>query len=218
MSLKRKILLVEDEEKLAGITALYLQNNGYDVKCVNNGSDVLPSLSRENFDLVLLDLMLPEISGEQLLPLIKNKYALPIIVLSARSQIDSIVDLLSMGADDYMVKPYALKELVARVERRLPRVGPSIFVVDENRLSISKEGHALDLTKTEYEIFKVLLESPNRVFTREQLLEIALGNEFKGYDRTLDVHIRNIRKKIGDDGKEPRWIKTSFKIGYYYET
>lgn len=218
MSLIRKILLVEDEVKLAEITALYLRNSGYEVDIMNDGSNVLLTLQKKTFDLVLLDLMLPGCSGESLVPLIQREYQLPIIVLSAKSQIESIVDLLALGVDDYMVKPYSLKELVARVERRLPKKEASIFMIDEERLLIYKEGNALDLTKTEYEIFRLLLKSPSRVYSREQLVEIALGNEFKGYDRTLDVHIRNLRKKIGDVGKEPRWVKTSFKNGYYYET
>ncbi len=219
-----KILLVEDEKKIADIVVAYLEKEGYEVRHVDNGSEAL-ELLRNGFDLIILDLMLPDISGEEICELVRKDSDIPIIMLTAKSEEEHRIKGLNIGADDYVVKPFSPRELVARVQALLRRTRPvkkrlsfnkGMLVIDNESLEVFSNGNPVTLTPTEFKLLQTLAERPGQVFSRAQLVNIILGYNFEGYDRTIDAHVKNIRQKIGEDNRNPTFIKTVYGVGYKF--
>lgn len=218
-----RILIVEDEAKIADIVKAYLQNEGFKVSVAKNGESAL-SMLKNGFDLIILDLMLPDIQGEDICKAIRDDSDIPIIILTAKSGEDDRIKGLGIGADDYVVKPFSPRELVARVKAHLRRVynkraysfNNKDLIIDVGRFEVKKAGSSITLTQTEFKLLRHLAEHPEQIFTRLQLVNIILGYDFEGYDRTIDAHIKNIRHKIEDDPKEPTYIKTVYGVGYRF--
>ena len=221
-----KILVIEDEKELNKVLQAYLIKGGYQAIGAYNGDDGLSLWEKENPDLVLLDLNLPGIDGLDVARAIRKVKDTPIIMVTARvDEIDRLIGL-ELGADDYITKPYSPREVIARVKAVLRRASKQIdlkpeIVIDE--LQIDLEGHQviecgrlLDLTPTEFALLVTLANQPGRVFSRLQLLEAAQGNAYEGYERSIDAHIKNLRSKLGDDPKTPKYLETVFGIGYRF--
>ncbi|MCI8293729.1 MAG: response regulator transcription factor [Hespellia sp.] len=231
MIAKQKILIVDDDENIAELISLYLLKECFDTKIVYNGEDALNIYETFQPNLILLDLMLPGIDGYQVCREIRAKSNTPVIMLSAKGEVFDKVLGLEMGADDYMIKPFDSKELVARVKAVLRRYQPAkpdvpvtsrIKCVEYDGLLINLTNYSvlcgdkeLDMPPKELELLYFLASSPNQVFTREQLLDQIWGYEYIGDTRTVDVHIKRIREKIKD---HPHWeLKTVWGIGYKFE-
>jgi len=219
-----RILVVEDEEKIADIVKAYLKKEGFEVMIAETGEKAL-SVLKNGFDLIILDLRLPDIPGEDICQTIRKDSDLPIIMLTAKSEEEDRIKGLGIGADDYVVKPFSPRELVARVKALLRRVKGSRkrlsfnndnLVIDSSRFEVIKGGLPVVLTPTEFKLLQYIAERPGQVFTRLQLVNLILGYDFEGYDRTIDAHIKNIRHKIEDDPKDPSYIKTVYGVGYKF--
>jgi DNA-binding response OmpR family regulator len=218
------ILVIEDEEKISDIVSVYLKKEGFLVTVADSGQKAL-SVLNEGFDLIILDLMLPDIAGEDVCETIRQDSDIPIIMLTAKSEEEDRVRGLGIGADDYVVKPFSPKELVARVKAHLRRVkGPDKtlsfnrgdLIIIPTSFEITKKGLPVVLTPTEFKLLKCLAQRPNQVFTRLKLVNVILGYDFEGYDRTIDAHVKNIRHKIEDNPKIPSYIKTVYGVGYRF--
>jgi DNA-binding response OmpR family regulator len=223
------ILLVEDDRKIAKVAKVYLENEGFRVITVEKGKDAITSLSNESPSLVILDLMLPDMSGEELCQELKEFGDFPIIMLTAKSSEEERVAGFALGADDYVVKPFSPRELVARVKAVLKRFkrkdthgaglmsfNNGMLTIDARSYEVKKRGDLITLTPTEFKIISVLASSPGRVFSRGELVDNALGYQFEGYERSIDAHIKNIRYKIEDDPKKPLFINTIYGVGYKF--
>jgi two-component system alkaline phosphatase synthesis response regulator PhoP len=230
--LKHRILVVDDDRDVVRLMRGYLEQSGYVVLVAYDGESAMQVIRRERPDLVLLDIILPDRDGWDITRTVRSNPALmhtPIILLTARvTDTDKILGL-EMGADDYITKPYNPREVVARVRARL-RVQEGYqassrsevllvgsLQMDVGRREIIVEGREVNLTATEFEILRVLMEQAGYVLTRSELIRKALGSEFLGIERTLDSHIRNLRHKIEPDPKNPRYIKTVYGVGYRLE-
>lgn len=222
---QRKILLVEDEEGIINIEKAYLEKAGYLVEKAMNGKDALSRFVDFEPDLVILDLMLPEIPGEDVLKEIKTQSDTPVIIVSAKSEEDDRVENLRNGADDYMVKPFSARELVERVHaifRRLPeKSAGTILKTKDGRLRLDTESmrtfveeKEVHLTKNEFLIVQTLFTHPNKIYTRDEIIEVTFGMDYEAFDRAIDTHIKNIRQKIEADPKNPAYIKTVYGVGY----
>ncbi len=220
----RKVLVVEDEQKIAEIVKAYLEKEQYQVVLAKTGDEALTAF-KQGFDLIILDLMLPDMEGEDICQTIRNDSDVPIIMLTAKSEEEDRIKGLGIGADDYVVKPFSPRELVARVKALLRRVkGPKEFVsfnkkdliIDSARFEVTKKGETVVLTPTEFKLLQCIADHPGQVYTRLQLVNIILGYDFEGYDRTIDAHIKNIRHKIEDDQKSPVYLKTVYGVGYKF--
>ena len=227
--MKRRILVVDDDKEVLRLMRAYLEDSGFEVLAAYDGESALHILRRERPDLVLLDLMLPDRDGWDVTRTIRADAGLkntPIIMLTARvDDTDKIVGL-EMGADDYVTKPYNPREVVARVKARLriqqglkPEHPNQVLSVNGLRMDIRRRevmvnGQVVDLTATEFDILRALMEGAGYVFTRGELIRKALGSEFLGIERTLDSHIRNLRLKVEPDPKNPHYIKTVYGVGY----
>ncbi len=224
---KGKILVVDDEPKIVSTVQAYLEREGYQVVEANNGRQALDVFQREVPDLIVLDLMLPEIDGLEVCREVRRTSEVPIIMLTARDEdADKLVGL-ELGADDYMTKPFSPRELVARVRAVLrrarsaktpdsspKRIIHNELMLDEERFEATCHGHPLSLTPTEFRVLTALARNPGRVLSRAQLLDI-LGENYEGYDRTVDVHIKNLRRKLAAvGGEEGCAIVTVHGIGY----
>ena len=220
-----KILIVEDEAKIADIVKSYLEREGFQVTVAGDGKSAL-SMLKEGFDLVILDLMLPDIDGEAICTSLREFSDIPIIMLTAKSAEDQRVKGLGMGADDYVVKPFSAKELVARVKAHLRRTAGTKknllsfngggLIIDPATREVKKRNQSAELTATEFRILLSLAEKPQMVFNRLQIINVAQGFDFEGYDRVVDAHIKNIRQKIEDSTKNPVFIKTVYGVGYKF--
>ncbi len=219
------LLIVEDEKKIADILALYLEREGFSVSDADRGEEAM-RLLREPFDLIILDLMLPDMSGEELCKIIRETSDVPIIMLTAKSAEEDRVRGLGIGADDYVVKPFSPRELVARVkahlrrtkkpENKLLRFNNALLTLDSDTMEVRKNGVQVVLTNTEFRILMILAEKPGRVLTRLQLINMVQGYDFEGYDRTIDAHVKNLRHKIEADHRNPVFIKTVYGVGYKF--
>lgn len=219
------ILIIEDEKKISDIVELYLKREGFLTKVAGTGKEAMKHLN-EPFDLIVLDLMLPDISGEELCSTIRETSDAPIIMLTAKSAEEDRIKGLGLGADDYVVKPFSPRELVARVKaqlRRTKKVARKVLSFNEGLLAMDTENHEVKkkgvltvLTPTEFRILMILAEKPGRVFSRLQLINMVQGYDFEGYDRTVDAHIKNLRQKIEDDQRNPLFIKTVYGVGYKF--
>lgn len=222
------ILLIEDDPKIARVVRLYLEGAGYRIVHASTGKEGLEAFSREHPQLIILDLMLPDIPGEEICRIIKEKEDIPVIMLTAKSSEEERIAGFSLGADDYVVKPFSPRELVFRVKallRRYKKTGSEggvmsfnegLLIIDERSYEVRKENQPLNLTPTEFKLLQVLASSPGRVFTREELVQKALGYEFEGYERSIDAHIKNIRQKLGDNSRKPQFILTIYGVGYKF--
>lgn len=225
----RNVLVVDDEPKISEVVCLLLKSRGFHAIPAENGRKALEVFETENISLIILDLMLPDISGEEVCRAVRRKSRVPIIMLTAKVGEDSLVDCLGMGADDYVKKPFGLKELYARVEAVLRRTESDLvpltrrnswrdgdLTVDFEKNEVRKNGVVQSLTPSELKILSVLVKYPGKVFTREELIESAMGKDFGGYDRAIDSHIKNIRKKLEDDPKNPVYVLTIPGLGYKF--
>lgn len=225
MSTSRTILVVDDDARLRELLEEYLGGRGYAVRTADGGQAALETARSETIDLVVLDVMMPGMDGFETLKALRRFSSTPVIMLTARGdEMDRIVGL-EIGADDYMPKPFNPRELLARMQAVLRRTegtqqasetrlsaGP--LHIDIDRRSASLDGQPIELTTTEFELLKTLVANAGRVIPRERLMELARGEDFAAFDRSVDVHVSHIRKKLGDDGKRPRFVKTVRGIGY----
>ncbi|MBU1143529.1 MAG: response regulator transcription factor [Firmicutes bacterium] len=219
-----KVLVVEDYPKINQLLAMYARNDGHEVKQVYNGEEALAAIHNERFEIILLDLMLPGIQGEELIKQIRKVSDVYIIVLSAKIDIKDRVDVITLGADDYMIKPFSIDEVMAKlknVEKRLVVNHPTIYTFNHSHLKVlplSREVYVhnqlINLTQYEYDILLHLLSHPNIVFSRDMIIEQCFSNS-DAYDRVIDVFIKNIRKKI-NFSSEKSYIKTHYGIGYQF--
>ena len=225
---KRKILIIEDDHKTADIVRLYLERDGYNVLTAHDGLQGL-DLAREGMpDLVVLDLLMPGVNGLEVCRTLRKESDVPIIMLTALSTEQNKLEGLDLGADDYVTKPFSPKELSARVRAVLRRtVEESLYrgpwqiewedlKIDMHRHGVTARGEAVHLTPTEFRIVAILAREPGRLFSRSQLVDRALGYDFEGLDRTVDVHILNLRRKIEVDPEKPRYVKTIYGMGYKF--
>jgi len=226
----QKILVVDDEQKMVKLVRAYLEGAGYKVVAAFDGQQALTLFRHEQPDLVVLDLMLPEIDGLDVARTIRRSSDTPIIMLTARAdETDRLVGL-ELGADDYVVKPFSPRELVARVRAVLRRtakslveaeafIAPPVINVGELSLDLGRRevrlaGRPVDLTTIQFDLLAFLARHPGQVFTRLQLLDGVQGETFEGYERTIDAHIKNLRQALGDDPRDPRYILTVRGVGY----
>lgn len=224
----KKVLLVEDEKNIRDPVAAYLEHEGYWVKSVGDGQSAVEEFERYEFDCIVLDLMLPKLSGERVCRAIRDCSNIPIIMLSAKGEVEDRIIGLELGADDYLTKPFSPRELVARVKALLRRSRqdnePALEIFDYGDLIIDISGHKVtvqgtevDLTASEFKLLTTLARYPGRVYTRMELVEKVLGYDFEGYERTIDSHVKNLRAKLGDDPRSPHWLYTVHGVGYRFE-
>ena len=219
----KRVLVVDDDAKTVELVKLYLNRDGYRVLTAYDGVEAL-RLAREGCpDLIVLDLMLPGIDGLEVCRTLRNESDVPIIMLTAMTTDQDKLKGLNLGADDYVTKPFSPRELAARVRavlRRLPgERGPAEIKCGELTVNFRKHeaslaGKTLNLTEVEFKLLGIFAREPGRVFTRAQLIEKALGYDYEGFDRTIDVHILNLRRKLEPDPKHPRYLKTVYGAGY----
>lgn len=229
---KKKVLVVEDEKSISDIIKFNLEKEGFEVLTSYDGEDALAKAKTLDPDLVLLDVMLPKLDGFSVCKQIRETSTVPIIMLTAKEEeVDKVLGL-ELGADDYMTKPFGMRELLARIKANIRRasltLGPEIdgamskvrtfgsLTIDLNRYEIRKNGKVLELTLREFELLRYLAERENKVFSREQLLEEVWGYEYYGDIRTVDVTVRRLREKLEDDSSNPQYIMTKRGIGYYF--
>jgi len=223
------VVVVEDDKKIAKVVKVYLEEAGYRVIHVEKGGDALTAVVKEKPLLVILDLMLPDITGEEVCQEIKESADIPVIMLTAKSSEEERVAGFALGADDYVVKPFSPRELVYRVKALLKRAqkadlgstdplsfNQGTFVIDGHSYTVMKHGKTIDITPTEFKVLFSLASAPGKVMTREELVDRALGYQFEGYERSIDAHIKNIRHKIEDDPKNPALILTIYGVGYRF--
>jgi two-component system, OmpR family, alkaline phosphatase synthesis response regulator PhoP len=227
---RKAILVVDDDENLRRLVAAYLESEGYEVEQAADGQAALESAEKYQFDLVVLDLMLPGLSGLDVAREIRARSPVPILMLTARASEDDVLQGFDAGADDYLVKPFSPKVLVARVRAILRRSGPDSdeetegallaggITIDPKAREVRVEGREIELTGTEFDLLRVLAEHPGWVYSREELLESVWGYSYLGDSRLVDVHIANLRKKIGDDPSDPHFIRTVRGVGYKFQS
>lgn len=222
----KKILVVDDEKKFVNVLRAYLEQAGFVVVSASDGKNALAAFRGEKPNLVLLDLNLPEMDGLDVARTMRKESSVPIIMLTARVEETDRLIGLELGADDYITKPFSPREVVARVRAVLRRVeGTTVPVeilrsgeieLDLIRHTVRVEGEEIELTPTEFDLLAALMNNPGRAFTRMQLLDLVQGEAFEGYERTIDAHIKNLRQKLADDPKQPRYILTVFGVGYKF--
>jgi two-component system OmpR family response regulator len=221
-----RILVIDDEPSVLDVTRSYLEREGYVVACASNGADGLALAEQMRPHLLVLDLMLPDLSGEEVCARVRRDGDVAIVMLSAKSTEAERIRGLDLGADDYLVKPFSPRELVARVRALLRRtrsaqpaddrvrVGDDALVLDPQRHETLVEGEVLVLTPSEFRLLLALAGSPGRVFSRFELVNRVSGYDYEGYERTIDAHVKNLRRKLEGDGARPRWVQTVHGVGY----
>lgn len=225
----KNILIVDDETMMREAVASYLEKQGYYVFQVENGQQALDLMEKEVISFVLLDLMLPDISGEEICSRIRKQSRVPIIMLTAKTMEDDMLNGLNLGADDYITKPFSLKNLYARIQAVWRRSDHDLkpltekfswndgdLVINYNRKEMLKKGKNISLTPIEWKILSAFTKYPQKVFTRDELITAAFDMDFSGYDRVIDTHIKNLRKKIEDDPKNPIYLCTIHGIRYKF--
>lgn len=229
MNSTKKVLVVDDEIKIIEVLKSFLESKDFMVFTSEDGKCALEIFEKENISIVLLDLMLPDMTGEEVCKAMRKKSRIPIIMLTAKVDEKDLLTGFNIGADDYITKPFSLMELYARMEAVLRRSSVDVMPlfqknywndhdleIDFESHTVKKNKHIVNLTSSEYKILVALIKYPNKVFTREELIETALGSEYDGYDRTIDFHIKNIRQKIETDPKNPVYIITIHGVGYRF--
>ncbi len=225
----KRILVVDDEDKIVEVVKSYLENSGYNAYVAYNGRQALEMYEKVNPLLIILDLMLPDLSGEEILRTIRKRSSVPVIMLTAKVEEEDILKGLDIGADDYVTKPFSPRQLVARVGALLRRVsGETVplsgvmsfndgaLSIDTLRYEVRKGQNIVNLTPIEYKLLLTIVKYPSKVFTREEIITLVFGEDFEGYDRTIDTHIKNLRQKIEDDSKNPQYILTVHGVGYRF--
>jgi DNA-binding response OmpR family regulator len=220
------VLVVDDEEKILEVLSSYLKINGCRPLCAKNGREALELFQKNPVSLALLDLMLPDFSGEDLCRKIRAVSDIPVIMITARVDEESIIRGLNIGADDYVCKPFSPRQLMARVQAALRRqAGTGVtekrlahggLEVDLENRRVSRDGAGISLTPNEYKILITLMSRPAKIFTRDEIIERIKGDDYDGFDRAVDTHIKNLRQKIGDDPKAPAFIQTVYGMGYRF--
>lgn len=223
------ILLVDDETMIREAVSSFFEKKGAEVYAAETGAEALRIFETRRIDFVILDLMLPDLSGEEVCTHIRKSSDVPIIMLTAKVMEDDVLHGLRLGADDYIKKPFSLKELYARTEAILRRIAKeespfaSIFRWNEGDLEadrknriVRKQGKVVSLTSTEQKIFDALTAYPKKIFTRDELIAVAFGDDFEGYDRVIDTHIKNLRRKLETDSRNPVYILTVHGVGYRF--
>ncbi len=220
------VLVVDDERKIRDLVRSYLEREGYSVLVADSGQGALEAVERATPDLVILDLMLPDLSGEEVARTVRAHSDVPIIMLTAKASEDDRVAGLHLGADDYLTKPFSPRELVARVEAVLRRASggngtSSVESFDGGRLRIDKDareviadGLPVELTRSEFDLLHALASHAGRVYSRYELVTKVQGYDYEGYERTIDAHVKNLRRKLGDDPRHPRYVLTVTGVGY----
>jgi len=222
----KRILVVDDEPKIVALARDYLEHAGFSVRVAHDGRSALAAARGERPDLIVLDLGLPEIDGLDVARTLRGESSVPIVMLTGRSDESDKLVGLEIGADDYVTKPFSPKELVARVRavlRRTERPQQSTDVVragdvvlDLPRMRVTVDGRVVELTPTEFELLATLAREPGRVFTRAQLLDAVHGVAFESYERAIDAHIKNIRRKLEPEPATPRYVLTVYGVGYRF--
>ncbi len=225
----KSILVVDDEPKIVDVVKSYLENAGYQAHVAFNGRDALEVFGRVHPVLVVLDLMLPDLSGEEVCQKLRAISRVPIIMLTAKAEEEDILTGLGLGADDYVSKPFSPRQLVARVEAVLRRTTHETIPlanilsyhggdleIDSLKREVRKQGVPSALTPNEYKILATLAKYPQKAFTRDELVLMALGEDYDGFDRTIDTHVKNLRQKIEADPKNPRYVLTVHGVGYRF--
>jgi len=223
----RKILVVDDDEELVDFLEDYLEKDGYEVRGTYNGKDALRLFREREFDLVVLDLMLPEMDGYRVCERMRREAETPIIMLTAKTSDEEKIKGLDLGADDYVTKPFSPGELLARIRAALRRVedeeGPTEVAygdlyVNFDSKEVLLDDEEVDVTPTEFELLSALIQQPNKVFSRTQLIHAAFGYGYESFERTVDVHIKHLRDKIEPDPENPSYIITEFGMGYKFDS
>lgn len=223
------ILVVEDEKNILDVIRAYLEKENYNVITVTDGENALKMFDTKDVHLIILDLMIPKISGEEVCKRIRDTSDVPIIMLTAKADEDNKIEGLNIGADDYVTKPFSPRELVSRVKALLRRSYKGSnpitevlsfnnnLVIDKDKMIVKKDNINIPLTTIEFKILLALASNNSIVLSREQLIDIAFGNDYEGYDRTIDTHIKNLRQKIETDSKNPEYITTVYGAGYKFQ-
>ena len=222
----KQILIVDDEERLRALVRAYMEQEGFAVLTAGNGVEALRIARQAKPDLIILDVMMPEMDGWEFLRRLRQERATPVIMLTARVEdTDSILGL-ELGADDYVTKPFSPRVLTARVRAVLRRSGQSTphgetlraadIVLDRASHLVEVGNESVDLTPSEFDLLAALMSAPGRVYSRADLLEQVQGTLYDGYERTIDVHVRNLRQKIESDPRKPRYIETVYGVGYRF--
>lgn len=224
-----KILVVDDEENILQVIKAYLEKNNYIVYEADTGRGAIHLFETLHPDLIVLDLMLPDMTGEEVCRMVRKTSNVPILMLTAKSSEDDMVNGLMIGADDYITKPFSPREMLARVISLLRRSNhpeqgnTSLLSYAQGRLTMDLERYEVkiqeepvSLTPMEFKLLEILAKHPKRVFSRLELVNLSQGHTYEGFERTIDVHIKNIRQKIGDDPKHPVFIGTVFGVGYKF--
>lgn len=223
------VLIVEDEAMIRQAVSSYLQAQGCRILQAENGGDALALFEREPVSFVILDLMLPDMSGEEICTALRKRSRVPILMLTAKSAEDDIINGLQIGADDYITKPFSLKQLYARMQVILRRTGDGLkplaqklswngndLTIDFEHSEVRKRGVLLSLTSSEWKILSAMAANPKKVYTREELITLVFGPDFDGYDRVIDTHVKNLRKKVETEAREPVYIRTVHGLGYKF--
>lgn len=220
------IMVVDDEERLVSLLEVYLSQEGFRVIKASDGREALFMARQEKPDLIVLDIMMPEMDGYEFMRLHRKERNTPIILLTARVDKDDKVIGLELGADDYVTKPFRPRELLARIRAVLRRIGetePTAEVLRSSDITLDRDSHTVkvgeeyvDLTPSEFDLLATLLSAPGRAFSRLDLLDRIQGTAYEGYERTVDVHIKNLRAKIEYDPRSPRYIETVYGVGYRF--
>jgi two-component system, OmpR family, alkaline phosphatase synthesis response regulator PhoP len=228
VEMSKKIFVVDDEPQIVKVLKAYLEKAGYQVVTASDGKAALSIFQHERPDFLILDLNLPGMDGLDICKAIRHESNIPILMLTARVEETDRLIGLELGADDYVLKPFSPREVVARVRTIFRRTTgePSIqevirfgeLAIDQNQHSVTLAGRSIELTPTEFAILITLAKQPKRVFTRLQIMEQAQGAVFEGYERTIDAHIKNLRLKLEPNPKKPIYIQTVFGVGYKFET
>jgi DNA-binding response OmpR family regulator len=224
----QRILIVDDEPKIVHGLATYFRQAGYETLAAYDGRAALESARRDHPDLIVLDVMLPELDGIEVCRQIRRDSAVPIMMLTARVEETDMLIGLEIGADDYITKPFSPREVIARARALLRRAGGMLgthsrmvqagpVVLDLERRNVQANGRAIELTPTEFELLAVLIRNAGRPLSRAQLLDAVQGDTYEGYERTIDVHIKNLRRKIEPDPLHPACILTVFGVGYKFQ-
>ena len=229
--MNKPILVVDDDKHILEVIKAYLEKEGYTVLTAGNGKNAMRLFEQHDISLILLDLMLPDLSGEDICRSIRSKSDIPIIMVTAKVEEDHIIKGLSLGADDYITKPFRPKQLVARVAAVLRRYDVTerffaeekgkiytcgIITVDTENRQVTKGESILKLTPNEYKILSLLISRPQKIFTRDEIIYAIKPDDFDGFDRNIDTHIAKLRQKIENDTKNPAFIVTVYGVGYRF--
>ena len=216
------ILLVDDEKKITDVVKAYLDKEGYNTFIAHNGNDAIELFKNNTFDLVILDRMLPDISGEEICKKIRETSLVHIIMLTAKTEDEDKIDGFNLGCDDYVCKPFNVKELILRIKavfRKMNKHEEILKIKDDIEINTSSHetkirGEIVNLTNTEYKILLLFVQNPKKVFTREELLELVMDDYYEKTDRIIDAHIKNLRQKIELDTRKAKIIQTVYGVGY----